>query len=64
VKLGDNLRRILDTFGQPAENKLDGEKRKVVYIADYKTNPAVLYYQATFEFENDRLTSVTLYNGD
>lgn len=64
VKLGDSVRSILDAFGPPKENKRDGNKRKIVYVADYETVPWVLYYSASFEFENDKLISLTIHNGD
>jgi len=64
INLGNRADKILDHFGPPKEDKAKQGIRTIIYETDYTKSPYVLAYRAELEFEDDKLVSVTLYNGE
>ena len=52
------------SYGKPAKNTLRDKKGAFEYRADLTMMAGVLDYEAHFRFQNNRLVSISLYNGE
>ena len=64
VKFGDSAEIIVAAFGVPNKISNEGGIRTFVYQDDYNNWEEVLFYTATFEFNNDKLQRISIYNGE
>jgi hypothetical protein len=64
LHLGTSLFTLRAALGTPASDRRTGVRRTLRYVADYRTMPQVLAYEADFQFERDRLIAIRLYNGE
>jgi hypothetical protein len=64
TRLGDKAAAVIREFGTPKKDTRSGASRVVRYEAERERMSYVLFYEAELRFQNDRLVSVRLYNGD
>lgn len=64
IKFGDSVEKVIKVYGQPNLVEKKDSVRTIVYEDDYERWPEVLFYSARFEFENNKLRRITIYNGD
>jgi len=64
IKFGDSVERVIKVYGHPNMDEKKDSIRTLVYEDDYERWPEVLFYSARFEFENNMLRRITIYNGE
>ncbi|MBL0066155.1 MAG: hypothetical protein IPP38_14350 [Bacteroidetes bacterium] len=64
IKFGDSVERVIKIYGHPNMDEKKDSVRTLVYEDDYERWPEVLFYSAKFEFENNKLRRITIYNGE
>jgi hypothetical protein len=65
LRLGMPPSEILKKLGRPKKDEKNGGKRTIVYQATEEDDPRVLlYYEARFTFVADRLTKISIYDGE
>ena len=64
LRIGESALSILRQFGKPKSDHRAGRMRILRYESDYHQMPYVLVYESRWEFVDDRLTDVQLYNGE
>ena len=65
LRLGMSPSEILKILGRPKKDDKGGGKRTIVYEATEEDHSRVLlYYEARFTFVADRLTKISIYDGE
>jgi hypothetical protein len=64
IRLGETAPYVIRQFGKPAKDGRSRSIRVIRYAADYDNMAFVLDYEAEFRFRNNRLVSMSLYNGE
>jgi hypothetical protein len=64
IHIGDKREKIVQQFGDPNKTELVNGIRKLRYEDTRGEWKSVLMYNAAFEFKDDRLERISIYNGD
>ena len=64
VKLGSSPEAVIKAYGKPNVDKKTGINRVLIYEDDNDLWSEVLFYNAVFEFKNNKLQRISIYNGD
>jgi hypothetical protein len=65
IRLGMTPERVIELLGRPDADELKGSARTLVYRTSIAKDPRVtLDYQARYRFVGDRLTRISIYDGE
>lgn len=64
IKFSDSTEKVIKTFGLPNQDVTERGIRRLMYEDDYEQWADVLFYSAAFEFKENKLQRIIIYNGD